>query len=324
MVTLRRVMRRSPVLTPSSLACLSTLPTINLTAGCALNCTYCYTQGYSFYPGHGAVALYENTLSQLQEELRRATRRPAAVYFSPSSDLFQPVPEVLGMAHGVLALLLDEGIGVSILTKGAIPSATMSLLAQHADLVRIQVGVITADEALASQFEPDAPPARARIDQIRQLIDAGILVEARIDPILPGVTDDDGHLTTLFTQLAAAGVRKVATGVLFIRPAVAAALRRGVPTETLRPLLDAYRVHDRMPLRGGTQLRIDALPRSAREQIFTRVYNAAARFGIEVSICACKNPDLAKGTCNIAGTSPARSPRSVRQLMLVEVPGAEP
>ncbi len=322
MVTVRRVARRSPVLSPSNLACLSTLPTINLTAGCAHNCAYCYTQGYSFYPGRGIVTLYENTLTQLKDELKRTARWPAAVYFSPSSDLFQPVPAVLAMAHSVLELLLGEDIGVSILTKGAIPAETMALLARHAGLVRCQIGVITADQTVASQFEVSAAPVRVRLEQIRQLIDAGIPVEARLDPILPCITDGRDALRALFELLATAGVRKAAAGVLFLRPAIVAAMRRSVPPATLWPLLDAYRAHDRMALRGGTPVRVDALPRSLRAEILGRVRDAAAEHAIAVAICACKNPDLATGTCNIAGTSPPRQ-RAVRQPMLLDVPAAE-
>jgi hypothetical protein len=40
----------------------------------------------------------------------------------------------------------------------------------------------------------------------------------------------------------------------------------------------------------------------------------AVSFDIELSVCACKNADIAKGTCNIAGKWPSRAP--VRQAAL--------
>jgi sulfatase maturation enzyme AslB (radical SAM superfamily) len=79
--------RKSAVLTPSSLACLSNIATINLTAGCAHGCIYCYTQGYSNSPRDGTIHLYANTADKLAQELRRKRKLPRAVYFSPSSDL---------------------------------------------------------------------------------------------------------------------------------------------------------------------------------------------------------------------------------------------
>ena len=93
-----RTERKSAVLTPSSLACLAHVPTVNLTAGCAHECRYCYGRGYQTHPGEGKLRFYTNTLAKLREELPRKRKKPATVYFSPSSDPFQPVPEVLKMA----------------------------------------------------------------------------------------------------------------------------------------------------------------------------------------------------------------------------------
>jgi len=59
------------VLTPSSLACLAHVPTVNLTAGYAHECRYCYARGYLTHPGEGKVRFYANTLTKLREELRR-------------------------------------------------------------------------------------------------------------------------------------------------------------------------------------------------------------------------------------------------------------
>src|SRR4030042_5966617 len=120
--------RKSAVLRPSSLACLVHVPTINLTAGCAHECRYCYARGYLTHPGEGKGAFYTNTLTKLREELLRKRKKPVTVYFSPSSDPFQPVPEVLDMAYDVFGHLFDSGIGVTFVTKGRIPDRHRNLL----------------------------------------------------------------------------------------------------------------------------------------------------------------------------------------------------
>ena len=122
MVDVILAQRKSAVLAPSSLACLADVATINLTLGCAHSCLYCYARGYSTYPGDGRVVLYNNTLEKLRQELSRKRKRPHAIYFSPSCDLFQPVPQVLELGYQVLGYLLQEGIGVSFLSKGVIPA----------------------------------------------------------------------------------------------------------------------------------------------------------------------------------------------------------
>ena len=140
MVEVIRAERKSAVLTPSSLACLAHVPTVNLTAGCAHECRYCYARGYLTHPGEGKVTFYTNTLAKLREELRRKRKKPSTVYFSPSSDPFQPVPEVMDMTYDVFKFLLESEIGVVFVTKGRIPKRHRNLLAAHAPLVQGRIG----------------------------------------------------------------------------------------------------------------------------------------------------------------------------------------
>jgi DNA repair photolyase len=315
MVTVTRARRRSSVLTPSGLACLSALPTVNLTAGCLHDCVYCYIRGYRNYPGESRIVLYEDTLERLQYELRPGQPKPRAVYFSPSSDLFQPAPEVLELSHAVLEFLFSEGIGVAFLTKGEIPDETLELLIDHADLVQAQVGLITLDEELSRVFEPHAASPRTRLWQLHSLIAGGVAVAARLDPILPTLTDDPEALERQFAALAQVGVKRAAAGVLFLRPGILYWLSRRVPREMLAPLLAAYREEERAVMRGA-EYPIRNLGLERRREIFGRLQEAAEAHGIQLDVCACKNPDIARGSCNIAGTWPARTPRATQPALI--------
>jgi DNA repair photolyase len=316
MVTVIRSERRSAVLTSSDLPCLSTMPTVNLTAGCLHDCAYCYIRGYSNYPGESTAVLYEDTPDRLERELTRRRSLPRSVYFSPSSDLFQPAPEVLECAERVLRILFDREVGVAFLTKGHIPEHLMSLLVEHARLVQAQVGLISVDERVTALFEPHAATASERLQQIREMIEGGIKTEVRIDPILPGVTDGLDALEDLFAAIETTGVRHAAAGVLFLRPRITGSLRRNVTDPAvLRRLLDLYEQRDGVSLRGGGTS-IEAPVRAQRLAIFERARERAEAHGIELSICACKNPDIAKGRCNIAGTWASRPRRSARQISM--------
>ncbi len=307
MVTVIRAKRRSKVLTSSGIACLSVLPTINLTAGCLHDCNYCYIRGYRNYPGESRIILYEDTLERLQYELRPGQPKPRAVYFSPSSDLFQPAREVLELSHSVLAFLLGQGIGVAFLTKGNIPTETLHLLSAHAGLVQAQVGLITLDEKISQAFEPHAATPEARLSQIEALISGGVRTAVRMDPILPALTDDRQALDEYFAALEKSSVTRLAAGVLFLRPGILYYLKKNVSDEMLAPLLAAYREEDQAVMRGAVYP-IQNLSEERRREIFARLHDAAEGVGIRLDICACKNSDIASGSCNIAGTWP--SPRS--------------
>jgi DNA repair photolyase len=315
-VTVIRARRKSPVLTPSGLACLSTLPTINLTTGCLHDCLYCYIRGYRNYPGEGRIVLYDNTLDLLRDELSRMVAKPRAVYFSPSSDLFQPAPEVLGLSDAILQFLFSQGVGVAFLTKGVIPDCTLQLLIEHRDSVRAQIGLITLDEGISRVFEPHAASPQRRLRQLEALIAGGVQAEARLDPILPGVTDSAESVDEHLASLARVGVRRIAAGVLFLRPGILYWLKSAVADrQTLGRLLHVYQGGQQTVMRGA-QYPVLNLPTEARREIFDRLGRAAAAHGVEVKICACKNADLARGSCNIAGAWPRRSPDVVQPLLV--------
>lgn len=319
MIQVFPVERKSAVLTPSSLACLAHVPTVNFTAGCAHECRYCYARGYLTHPGEGKVRFYTNTLAKLREELRRKRKKPITVYFSPSSDPFQPVPEVLNMAYDVFKFLLESEIGVAFVTKGLIPDRHRTLLAAHAPLVQGRIGLITLDSAVASAFEPGAATPEVRLAQAAHLIGAGIPVEARLDPILPGVTESEECLEPLCAALAEVGVRKIAASVLFLRPAVIGSLRGHVKDQAmLKRMLNRFANAEPLAIHAENS-RVRALPTAERLEIIERLKSIARRHGLEVLVCACKNPDISGGSCHISGRWPPAVRSSAGQLGLFQL-----
>jgi DNA repair photolyase len=296
--------RKSAVLTPSSLACLTHVPTVNFTAGCAHECRYCYARGYLTHPGDGKVRFYTNTLAKLQGELQRKRKKPAMVYFSPSSDPFQPIPEVLDMAYEVFRFLLESGIGVTFVTKGRIPKRHRELFAAFAPLVQGRIGLITLDMKIAAAFETHAASPKERLLQAAELIGAGIPIEARLDPIMPGVTDGVDYLEPLCAAIAGIGVRTIAASVLFLRPAVVGSLRRHVEDkQMLKSLLDSFTNAQPLAIHAENS-RVRALPVAARQKIMERLNSIARRYGLNVLVCGCKNPDISNRSCHISGHWP--------------------
>ena len=298
MVEVVRRERKSPVLTPSSIPCLQALPTINLTQGCALGCTYCYIQSYADYPGPDRVILYENTPELIRQELARKRRRPRRVYFSPSSDAFQFLPEVQEIAAETIGVLLAAGVEVSFLTKGFITRKILDVISSSPDLVFAQIGMTTLDTGIWRTIEPRTAPPQKRIEYIDRLRHLGVDVSVRLDPLIPDHTDTRSNLAELFTVLQSSEVRRAAASYLFLRAKC---------TETLigadSGLVLADDVKKRWPYqrfdqsaRGGRML--EELDRASR---FERIRSLGNEFGIDVVPCRCKNPSLSDAVCGIAG-----------------------
>ncbi len=297
--------RKSRALTPSSLRCLSHLPTINMTAGCVHGCAYCYIRGYSQYPGDGAVTVYRNTAEQVERELlskiKRNKQLPLAVYFCPSSDAFMPVDEVLDQSYCTMALLLGHhGIGVQFVTKGAIPDRFFDLFAQHPDIVAGQVGLTALDESLNAAIEPGAAPPQQRLEDLARLVDIGVTTSLRADPLILGVTDGDDDLAALFTEVAKRGIRDVSASYLFLRPAITGSLRRSIHDAVLlRRILAPFDGVSRSTIccSGGAGT---FHPVEVRRSQLDRVNRIAEQCGLQMRICGCKNSELTNSKCHLA------------------------
>jgi DNA repair photolyase len=207
---------------------------------------------------------------------------------------------------------------VAFVTKGRIPERHRNLLAAHAPLVQGRIGLITLDPGIAAAFEPHAAMPEVRLAQAAELIGAGIPVEARLDPILPGVTDGADCLEPLCAALAGIGVRRIAASVLFLRPAVTGSLRRGVEDKRmLNRMLDRFAGCKPLAIHAGNS-RVLAMSASARLEIMERLKSIAHRYGQEVLVCACKNPDISSGSCHISGRWLPMAPEG-KQLGLLPI-----
>ena len=172
--------------TPFPLARLARAPTVNLTAGCAHECCYCYARGYRLGPPVRKVAFYTNTLDKLGTSCDVNGRsRPSSVSVPRRS-----VPAgCRGSEHGLRRVQASLGveIGVVFLTKGRIPKGTAS----WPPTGRWSRPDRTGDARSGNRRRVGTPRGGAggtaggggRVDCVQAP------VEARLDPILPGVTD---------------------------------------------------------------------------------------------------------------------------------------
>ena len=299
--------RKSNVLTPSQLRCLSKIPTINITSGCFHNCIYCYTKGYSQYPGDGKIILFANTAEKLSEELARKRKKPQAVYFCPSCDPFQPIPQILNLTYKTMETLLKAGIGVQFVTKAIVPANFITLFAKYSNLVCAQVGLTCVDDNIRKIFEPRTARVFEKLSTLQKLVEIGVTTGARADPLIYGVMDSDEFLGDLFSAISEVGVKEIAIGYLFLRPAIRKSLERNIKNEQLLCQL-------LKPYSEGTMLAIGmqnsqglALPKEIREKAFERIRNIASDFDVSIHICGCKNSDITTESCHI--TRPAHTPQ---------------
>ncbi|ODS31509.1 MAG: hypothetical protein SCARUB_03378 [Candidatus Scalindua rubra] len=286
--------RKSSILSPSTLKCLSDTYTLNPTAGCVHLCSYCYARGYSNYPGDGTIVLYTNITKKLENELNRKRKSPGFVYFSPSCDAFQPVKQILDTTYSLMFLLLERGIGVSFLTKGHIPDKFITLFKSHNDLVQAHIGITTLERRLQRLIEPNAATPRIRLKNISSLINIGILPEIKLDPLIPGLTDSTLNLEPLFKILNKLGIKSAGINYLFLRPIIHKNIRKDLGhTKVLKRISQAFHNNVDLSLLANKS-RVKALNSYFRKKQYKCISSLAESYNIKTHVCGCKNPDVTK------------------------------
>lgn len=291
--------RKTKVLKPPAFGCLAEIPSINITRGCSFSCIYCYARGFTSAPPKGEVYYYRNLPEVLEREIEARSRRgrlPRWVTFSTASDPFQPFEETLRVAYEVMKGLLRRGVGVSFLTKGYIPDEFIGLFSSHRERVKARIGLVSLDDRYRDLFEPYSAPPAKRLNNIKRLMEAGIEVAVRMDPLIPGVTDRKEGVVELMGQISRMGVKEVSVSYLVMRPSLRGQILRELPADVARAILKPY--HGQPYERVITSAKTRLLPKAVRERGYRMVKALARAFGLGCHVCGCKNPDLPWEFCN--------------------------
>lgn len=286
---LQPVGRRGPLLRPST-----TTPGVyglDLTSGCGIGCTYCYIRALSRYPGEARLPFDPYTTEALGAALDELGDAVRTIVLSPSSDPLPPYRPVRFEAVRVAQRILESGRELVLMTRGRLPRRLVSLLAEHAARTRVAMGMMSLNKAIVRTLEPRSASPRGRLRDLERLSQAGVAIEVRLEPLVPGVTDTRDNLAPLFHALGRAGVSRVVAHYLFMHPAIWPSF-----AESLQPLGIVDEV--RAAFEGGPQLTVGSVgtvrnvSREARREGLARIMAWGAEFGLAVSTGAAQNPDL--------------------------------
>ena len=204
--------------------------------------------------------------------------------------------------------LLKVGIGVQFVTKAIVPDNFVTLFTRYRNLVCAQVGLTCVDDNIRKIFEHHSANVSEKLSTLQKLVEIGVTTGARADPLILGVMDSDKSLSDLFAAISEVGVKEIAIGYLFLRPAIRKSLERNIKDKQL-----LYKLLE--PYSDGTTLAIGmknskglALPSQMREKAFKRIKNIASDFDVFIHICGCKNSDITTESCHI--TRDARRPQA--------------
>ncbi len=171
---------------------------INPYQGCEHGCIYCYARPSHAYldmsPGidfETKLTYKVNAAVQLERELARPGYRCASITLGANTDPYQPVEKTHRITREVLQVLQRCRHPVSIITKGALITRDIDILADMAadGLCSVAISLTTLDASLKRLMEPRAASHQARLAAMESLSSAGIPVTVLFAPVIPALND---------------------------------------------------------------------------------------------------------------------------------------
>jgi len=202
--------------------------TINPYRGCEFGCKYCYaryTHEYMEIDGsafESKIYVKDNAGPLADRDLATEPIWGEHIAIGTATDPYQPAEKEFGATRAILEKIAQrEGLSVSITTKSNQVVRDIDLLQRISERssLTIHVTVITTQTRLARMLEPRAPRPDLRLQAVRKLRDSGIAVGVNAMPILPGLTDREEDLDSLFAAVRNSGAEWIAANVVFLMPA---------------------------------------------------------------------------------------------------------
>ncbi|WP_331373550.1 PA0069 family radical SAM protein [Sinorhizobium chiapasense] len=173
---------------------------INPYRGCEHGCIYCFARPTHAYMGLSAGLDFESKLFAkpdaprlLERELARPDYKVRPIAIGTNTDPYQPIEKEWRIMRQVLEVLKAANHPVMIVTKSAMVTRDIDLLAPMAEmgLARVGISVTTLDRKLARTMEPRASTPTKRLEAIRAISDAGIPTGVLVSPIIPALNDHE-------------------------------------------------------------------------------------------------------------------------------------
>jgi len=173
---------------------------INPYRGCEHGCIYCYARPTHEYLGFSSgldfetkIMVKERAPELLEAALEHPRWEPSWVNMSGVTDCYQPAERRFGLTRRCLEVLARFRNPVTIVTKNALVTRDVNLLAEMARWqgVAVMVSLTTLDADLARRMEPRTVSPRLRLDTVSRLAEAGVPVGVNFAPIIPGLNDTE-------------------------------------------------------------------------------------------------------------------------------------
>lgn len=240
--------------------------------GCGHRCVYCYITSY--VPRAFQPRVKSFTLLQLEKELKKLDKSKP-ISMANSSDPYTPAEAKSLLMREVLPVFIRNGFKLLIVTKSDLVARDLDILSKGR--VCVSMTVTTLNEQVMKRLEPSALHPINRLGTLDALSRAGIPTMIRLDPLIPGVNDDEDSIRAVLKAASEAGVRQVTTSTYKAKPDNFMRVLKAFP-ELEEKLRNVY-------IHGEHVGRSTYMPRNLRRELVLKVKEAAEDFSIGFASC---------------------------------------
>lgn len=173
---------------------------INPYRGCEHGCVYCFARPTHAFLGlspgldfETRLVAKDNAAAILERELAAARYEPKTIALGTATDPYQPIERERRLTRSILEVLERAQHPVGIVTKSALVTRDIDILARMAGkhLAKVAISLTTLDPRRARSLEPRATTPKRRLEAIARLSAAGIPTTVLVAPIIPALNDHE-------------------------------------------------------------------------------------------------------------------------------------
>ncbi|TYO98011.1 SPL family radical SAM protein [Desulfallas thermosapovorans] len=266
---------------PGKRECTAERLLVNPYNGCTHNCAFCYAHAmwgyFNLYHSRKIVTVFEDFHLEVARQLD-GLEVASCGYLSPVTDPFQPLNIKYQLSEKLIKVFVDRNLPIEFITKNVITDEALRLMEKQEHSFG-QVSIITPDEELRRRLVPGGAPTEKLLDNLTRLKQAGKFAVCRIDPIIPGITDDERQLDQLVGMAVKAGADHIITSCMDIpqkiRPVLIAQLA-GINSSIPRLYRELYTEN----LDGQWHVNINT-----RRLLFQMMSGICRRHGVSLALC---------------------------------------
>lgn len=268
--------------------------------GCEHSCAYCY-------------AKFRTPVKQALRELNTDFQNPEPIYeqermladltaiagsgainmvkLSRFTDIFSPKFKENGLSYEVVRILAESRVKrIIITTKGVPDQKTLDLMISHKEKFSYNT-VVKAEADIV--LEGAVAPSAEKLEVSSYVQKKGILTTIHMDPIVPGVEDDERLIKAHLQRLKESGLKRVMFSYLLLTKAMIQEITAKFGTARVKQILSCYDEFPKQYLPSEEETTYISYKPQLKYESIKRISGLLASEGFDYVMCSLKSGDSA-------------------------------